>query len=72
MQLLDYKGLGRKLSINPMTVYRFLKNDPSFPKPVKLTANSNRWVEAEVDQWIKLKQGETNDHRRCGEEAFSE
>ncbi len=60
MQLIDTKGVARKLSIHPNRVYVFLREDETFPKPFKLTRNSNRWVESDVDNWIKTKQGEAH------------
>lgn len=72
MNLLDYKEVARRLSIHPRSVYTMKAEDPTFPSPIVLSEKRHRWVEADVDNWIKTKQGETNDHRSCGEEAFSQ
>jgi predicted DNA-binding transcriptional regulator AlpA len=60
MQLIDTKGVARKLSIHPNRVYVFLREDATFPKPFKLTRKMNRWVESEVEEWIRHKKGETD------------
>jgi prophage regulatory protein len=54
-ELLAATGLGGRA-----TVYKLLKDDPTFPKPVPLTTSSSRnapvaWVLAEVQGWIRTR-----------------
>lgn len=52
-QLIDIKSLKAKLGIGGnATVYRHIKNDPHFPKPVKV-GRLTRFVDAEVDSYIE-------------------
>jgi predicted DNA-binding transcriptional regulator AlpA len=71
MNLLDYKEVAKKLSIHPRSVYTFKNEEPTFPSPVRLSNKRVRWVEAEVDDWIKTKKGDVNDHRNSGKETLS-
>lgn len=71
MNLLDYKEVAQKLSIHPRSVYTLKDEEPTFPSPVRLSNKRVRWVEAEVDDWIKTKKGDANDHRDCGKETLS-
>lgn len=50
--LITTKALAAKLSVGRSTVWRFVKEDPSFPRPVHLTARSVRWDDTDVDKWI--------------------
>lgn len=54
-ELLAITGLGGRA-----TVYKLLKDDPAFPKPVSLTGGTSRnapiaWVLAEVQEWIRAR-----------------
>lgn len=72
MNLLDYKEVAKKLSIHPRSVYTMNAEDPTFPSPIHLSEKRQRWIEADLDNWIKLKQGAANDHRRSGAETLSD
>lgn len=54
-ELLALTGLGGRA-----TVYRMLKEDPTFPQPVPLSASTARsapvaWVLGEVQSWIRAR-----------------
>lgn len=54
-ELLALTGLGGRA-----TVYRMLKEDPKFPRPVPLSASTARsapvaWVLGEVQEWIRAR-----------------
>ncbi len=54
-ELLALTGLGGRA-----TVYRVLKDDPTFPRPVPLSASTARsapvaWVLGEVQAWIRAR-----------------
>jgi prophage regulatory protein len=51
--LLDYEGLqNRGIKYSKPHLWR-LWTKGKFPKPVKLSASRNAWLETEVDAWIK-------------------
>jgi prophage regulatory protein len=37
------------------SLYRTMEQDPSFPRPVKISARAVAWSAAEVDQWIEAR-----------------
>lgn len=52
-ELLSITGLGGRTS-----AYRLMKEDPTFPKPVKLSNSTSRgapvgWVLGEVQEWVR-------------------
>ena len=52
-QLIDIESLKTKLGIGgSATVYRRIRDDPHFPKPVKI-GRLTRFVDAEVDSYIE-------------------
>ena len=44
-----------RLGVTRGTVYKILKTDPSFPKPIHVTPSSPRWRPADLDTWIEKK-----------------
>jgi predicted DNA-binding transcriptional regulator AlpA len=53
--------LGGKKPLDVSTVWRRTKKDPDFPKPFYLWNAAPRWVEEEVDDYIRKKIAERND-----------
>ena len=51
MRLLTLKEVIKKTGLKKSTIYKFIKTK-NFPPPIKL-GRSSRWVEGEVDIWIK-------------------
>lgn len=45
-QVLEQTGLGRT------SIYNFIKNR-DFPRPISLGSRASRWVEQEVQSWIR-------------------
>lgn len=52
MQILKIKQVCKKIGMSRATVYRLLKIDPSFPKPLKLAASAIGWLEADIEAWL--------------------
>lgn len=53
MRLLDYSDLEAKgIRYSRAQIWRKVK-DGSFPRPVKVGANRNAWLESEIDRWIE-------------------
>lgn len=51
MILLSTSQLAEKTSLSRVTLWRFRRRFPDFPKPVRLGSNL-RWVESEIDDWF--------------------
>ena len=43
------------LTVSRTTLYGYLKRDPGFPRPFKLSERALRWSRAELDAWIESK-----------------
>ncbi|MBA2660086.1 MAG: AlpA family phage regulatory protein [Nitrosospira sp.] len=51
------KRLAPQLAISEPTLWRWLKKDPTFPKPVKLSARVTAWLIADIQTWLDAKKG---------------
>ena len=58
MYLAD-KDLANRLAISRQTIWRLVKADPKFPKPVKLSAGCTRWQLSELEAWAAQKRSAT-------------
>jgi predicted DNA-binding transcriptional regulator AlpA len=45
--------LGGEKPLDPSTIWRRTKNDPDFPRPFYLWNAAPRWVEEEVDAYMR-------------------
>src|SRR5262245_23185346 len=52
LALLSKKQLAELLSIDPWTVDRWRKSDPTFPPPVWLSNTTPRWRRADIERWL--------------------
>ncbi|QPC94745.1 AlpA family transcriptional regulator [Mesorhizobium sp. INR15] len=46
----DYQ-VGARYGASRATVWRWLKSDPSFPRPVSLSSGCSRWRIADLEAW---------------------
>lgn len=46
-------GVVEKTGLCRASVYKLIKNDPSFPRPVKLGTRAVGFLENEIDDWIE-------------------
>jgi predicted DNA-binding transcriptional regulator AlpA len=53
--LLTKQLLALRLAVNPATVDRWRRDDPTFPPPVWLSGITPRWRPADIDQWLSQK-----------------
>lgn len=53
MEILRLPAVMKMTGLTRSRVYFNLKNDPSFPKPVKLSERATGWVREEVEAWIR-------------------
>lgn len=52
--LSDYQ-VGARYGTNRSTIWRWLKTDPSFPRPVSLSSGCSRWRIADLETWERQK-----------------
>lgn len=45
------KQLATRFGVSRPTVWRWVKSDPDFPKPVKLSPQCTRWRADQVEAW---------------------
>lgn len=45
------KQLAARFGVSRPTVWRWVKSDPDFPKPVKLSPQCTRWRADQVEAW---------------------
>lgn len=62
---LNARELAQKLNLSRMTIWR-LEKSGDFPKKRRLSVNSYRWIESEIEEWIKTRPVQT-----AGEEIIS-
>lgn len=43
--------LAGRYSVSRQTIWRWLKTDPNFPKPVSLSPGCTRWRLADIEAW---------------------
>lgn len=48
---LKVTDLAKRYGVHKMTPYRWLKTEPTFPKPIQLTTGCTRWRLSEVEAW---------------------
>lgn len=53
---LSDKQLGERFAVSRITVWRWAKNDPLFPKPVSLSSGCTRWKLADIEAWEATRQ----------------
>jgi prophage regulatory protein len=52
------KQIAARYGVARPTVWAWLRNDPTFPKPVSLSPGCTRWRLVEVETWERSKAGE--------------
>lgn len=48
-------NLAARFGVHRMTPWRWLKTDPAFPKPVKLSPGCSRWKLSKIEFWEAAK-----------------
>lgn len=46
------------LNASPATIWRWVKTNPGFPRPIKLSPSVTAWDEAELLEWIRERKDE--------------
>lgn len=60
---LSDRQLGARYNVHHLTPRRWLREDPTFPKPVKLSPGCTRWKLSEIEAWEAAK---VRDHCAAG------
>lgn len=55
IQILRVRAVEKRLGVSRPTIYRWLDNDPTFPRPVKIGSHSVGWVESEINAWLEAR-----------------
>lgn len=56
MKYVSDKQLAEHFGVHRITIWRWAKSDPSFPKPIQLTPGCTRWKLAEVEAWAAARE----------------
>ena len=54
-QLVSRAKVANLLGVNATTIWRWETSDPTFPKPLRLSAGCVRWSLAEITAWAETK-----------------
>jgi prophage regulatory protein len=54
-RLMRPKSVCEMLGISKATLWRWVKSDDSFPKPLKLTGKTTVWWSSEVHAWVNAR-----------------
>lgn len=46
-----------RYGVSKPTVWRWVRTNPNFPAPVKLSTNCSRWTLASLESWESARQG---------------
>ncbi len=49
------RQLGARYAVHHLTPRRWVKDDPTFPRPVKLTPGCTRWKLSDIEAWEAAK-----------------
>jgi prophage regulatory protein len=52
---LSNRQIGARYNVHHLTPRRWLKDDPTFPRPVKLTPGCTRWKLSDIEKWEAAK-----------------
>jgi prophage regulatory protein len=56
MKLLRPKEVAERIGASRQSVWRWSKEDPTFPRPVRMGKNATAFIQEEIDEWIISKQ----------------
>lgn len=54
---LSDRQIGARFGVHHLTPRRWVREDPTFPRPVKLSPGCTRWKLSEIEAWEILKAG---------------
>lgn len=65
MKTLGANGVADKIGIGVSTVWKIHKDDPTFPRPFKISPQVTVWDEADIDNWLTCKKEKGNESQRA-------
>ncbi len=48
--------LAARYGVHRMALWRWLNEDPTFPRPIRLSARCTRWKASDIEEWEAAKQ----------------
>lgn len=54
------RDISGRFGVSRQTIWRLVKSDPTFPKPIRLTPGCTRWLLSEVQAWEASKRSADN------------
>lgn len=63
VQFLRDKAVADKIGVSRPHLWTLVKTDPTFPRPVKLSANVTVWLESEINEWMLRKVAEVRNEK---------
>lgn len=58
MKLLRPKEAAQKLGVSRQSLWRWCRDNPDFPKPVKLAPGTTAFMESELEEFIRSRQAQ--------------
>ncbi|TLP55310.1 AlpA family phage regulatory protein [Parasedimentitalea maritima] len=49
------RQIGERYNVHHLTPRRWLKTDPTFPRPIRLTPGCTRWKLSDIEAWETAK-----------------
>lgn len=59
-RLIKSRELEQLTSMSYPTILRFVQEDPTFPRPIKISDGMTRWSENEVQEWLNKVKAKRN------------
>ena len=56
------KQLGDRWRVTRQTIWKWLREDPTFPRPTRLSTGTTRWRLDEVETWEASRRGRSARH----------
>lgn len=53
MQMISVDKLSEQLGVSPSFIWRKIKDDPTFPQPIKISHRVTRWKVSEVEAFVQ-------------------
>lgn len=63
MKVIRVRQVAEKFAVAPSTIWRYAKELPGFPQPVRLGPQSTAWVESEIDAYLSKRVAEARNAR---------
>jgi len=64
MKLLRPKEAAKKLGVSRQSLWRWCRDIPDFPKPVKLAPGTTAFMESELEKFIRSRQVQPEEEAR--------